>query len=137
MCSMLAGLLCFLHAVYVLDFFFFFKQKTAYEMRISDWSSDVCSSDLFDFDTGATLYSILGTEISPELVPADADGAIQSTQDMIGPNELHDFFLHYVVRKGMGTTKIDFLAWKAWGNDKLGEWPVGLDRKSTRLKSRH
>src|SRR3546814_1655984 len=28
-------------------FFFFFKQKTAYEMRISDWSSDVCSSDLF------------------------------------------------------------------------------------------
>src|SRR3546814_1079493 len=30
-----------------LCFFFFFKQKTAYEMRISDWSSDVCSSDLF------------------------------------------------------------------------------------------
>src|SRR3546814_3808559 len=32
--------------VYLLFFFFFFKQKTAYEMRISDWSSDVCSSDL-------------------------------------------------------------------------------------------
>src|SRR3546814_3307953 len=32
----------------MLCFFFFFKQKTAYEMRISDWSSDVCSSDLFD-----------------------------------------------------------------------------------------
>src|SRR3546814_5876467 len=32
--------------VYVIFFFFFFKQKTAYEMRISDWSSDVCSSDL-------------------------------------------------------------------------------------------
>src|SRR3546814_5762847 len=32
--------------VLVLSFFFFFKQKTAYEMRISDWSSDVCSSDL-------------------------------------------------------------------------------------------
>src|SRR3546814_7031126 len=31
---------------YILVFFFFFKQKTAYEMRISDWSSDVCSSDL-------------------------------------------------------------------------------------------
>src|SRR3546814_8666114 len=31
---------------YNVDFFFFFKQKTAYEMRISDWSSDVCSSDL-------------------------------------------------------------------------------------------
>src|SRR3546814_6729573 len=35
-------MLCF----YLLFFFFFFKQKTAYEMRISDWSSDVCSSDL-------------------------------------------------------------------------------------------
>src|SRR3546814_4276404 len=33
-----------------MSFFFFFKQKTAYEMRISDWSSDVCSSDLPDFD---------------------------------------------------------------------------------------
>src|SRR3546814_19831316 len=32
--------------VYIYDIFFFFKQKTAYEMRISDWSSDVCSSDL-------------------------------------------------------------------------------------------
>src|SRR3546814_1369969 len=37
--------LCLRYVVYV-GFFFFFKQKTAYEMRISDWSSDVCSSDL-------------------------------------------------------------------------------------------
>src|SRR3546814_3249431 len=36
-------------AVCVFGGFFFFKQKTAYEMRISDWSSDVCSSDLVDF----------------------------------------------------------------------------------------
>src|SRR3546814_4284602 len=36
-------LICFL---FLYDYFFFFKQKTAYEMRISDWSSDVCSSDL-------------------------------------------------------------------------------------------
>src|SRR3546814_1288685 len=34
-------------------FFFFFKQKTAYEMRISDWSSDVCSSDLVPYTRGA------------------------------------------------------------------------------------
>src|SRR3546814_6846147 len=37
---------CFSYFVVILFFFFFFKQKTAYEMRISDWSSDVCSSDL-------------------------------------------------------------------------------------------
>src|SRR3546814_20274826 len=41
----------------VLLFIFFFKQKTAYEMRISDWSSDVCSSDLlFDLDSGTRSY---------------------------------------------------------------------------------
>src|SRR3546814_13714485 len=39
-------MICFLLSLYISVFFFFFKQKTAYEMRISDWSSDVCSSDL-------------------------------------------------------------------------------------------
>src|SRR3546814_10005438 len=38
-----------IHLTAVLFFFFFSKQKTAYEMRISDWSSDVCSSDLLHF----------------------------------------------------------------------------------------
>src|SRR3546814_3093441 len=38
--------MCYYLFKFVLCFFFFFKQKTAYEMRISDWSSDVCSSDL-------------------------------------------------------------------------------------------
>src|SRR3546814_2219058 len=38
----------FLSIIFILWLFFFFKQKTAYEMRISDWSSDVCSSDLAD-----------------------------------------------------------------------------------------
>src|SRR3546814_8142677 len=37
-----------IHDISVVFFFFFFKQKTAYEMRISDWSSDVCSSDLYE-----------------------------------------------------------------------------------------
>src|SRR3546814_6043540 len=40
--------------------FFFFKQKTAYEMRISDWSSDVCSSDLLQHKTAALLDSLTG-----------------------------------------------------------------------------
>src|SRR3546814_8888183 len=39
--------LCYFMVSCLICFFFFFKQKTAYEMRISDWSSDVCSSDLF------------------------------------------------------------------------------------------
>src|SRR3546814_13143538 len=40
---------------YVLVYFFFFKQKTAYEMRISDWSSDVCSSDLLHREIGQLI----------------------------------------------------------------------------------
>src|SRR3546814_6769988 len=41
--------------------FFFFKQKTAYEMRISDWSSDVCSSDLVFTEIGESYYSHITT----------------------------------------------------------------------------
>src|SRR3546814_9023948 len=46
-------LLCLVVTVYACSLFFFFKQKTAYEMRISDWSSDVCSSDLQSADQAA------------------------------------------------------------------------------------
>src|SRR3546814_10161297 len=51
--------------------FFFFKQKTAYEMRISDWSSDVCSSDLaaaqsIDFELGFQERRALGSSTGPE-----------------------------------------------------------------------
>src|SRR3546814_2301256 len=48
--------------VYFVVFFFFFKQKTAYEMRISDWSSDVCSSDLLASVVGALGLLRLGLE---------------------------------------------------------------------------
>src|SRR3546814_10359367 len=51
-------------------YFFFFKQKTAYEMRISDWSSDVCSSDLAATAACdvATLEALLQEEHAPELI---------------------------------------------------------------------
>src|SRR3546814_4710982 len=56
----------FLVLLYVFFFFFFFfKQKTAYEMRISDWSSDVCSSDLLNLDE---VIRIIRTEDEPHPV---------------------------------------------------------------------
>src|SRR3546814_2352044 len=55
MSSILRVLNCVAILFCVVCFFFFFKQKTAYEMRISDWSSDVCSSDLFAIGAIATL----------------------------------------------------------------------------------
>src|SRR3546814_13286511 len=60
----------------LLLFFFFFKQKTAYEMRISDWSSDVCSSDLPSDDGKyfVDVYSTIDTE--PVALLRDADGRL-------------------------------------------------------------
>src|SRR3546814_5349201 len=61
-------------------YFFFFKQKTAYEMRISDWSSDVCSSDLPKRGRMAKLATILGVPISDLLDDAPPEGL----QELIG-----------------------------------------------------
>ncbi len=70
-----------------------------------------------------TLMAILDTEISPELVPADAAGAIQSTQAKVGPYELQDFSLYHITRFGLRPSKVAFLAWHAWRDVKLGTWP--------------
>lgn len=74
-------------------------------------------------DVSRALMDVLNTEISPELVPAGADGAIQSTEAAIGPYPLNDFFLHYVVRHGFSPAKIAFLAEQAWGDADRGDWP--------------
>jgi NAD+ synthase (glutamine-hydrolysing) len=63
-----------------------------------------------------TLQSILDTPISPELLPADAEGKIaQLTEEAIGPYELHDFYLYHFVRHGAGPTRILDLARIAFG----------------------
>src|SRR3546814_9187766 len=65
-------------------FFFFFKQKTAYDMRISDWSSDVCSSDLQDPLIQPSIFVIAG------LFRADRRCA-RHHDDLIAGGELHHF----------------------------------------------
>ena len=83
----------------------------------------------FDAETGRVLLAILDTEISPELVPADASGAIQSTEAKIGPYELNDFFLHHVMRFGQRPSKVAFLAWHAWRDAAAGNWPAGFPQE--------
>ncbi len=57
------------------------------------------------------LLDIIDTPISPELIPAAADGEIlQRTEDLVGPYELHDFFLYYMLRYGFTPERIYFLA---------------------------
>ena len=63
----------------------------------------------------AILYDVLDTPVSPELLPPDKDGNInQKTEEIVGPYELHDFFLYYVVRCGFPPAKIYFLAKQAF-----------------------
>ncbi len=64
-----------------------------------------------------TLLDILDTPVSPELLPADGDGKIaQKTEDLVGPYELHDFFLYHFLRCGASPSKIAFLASEAFGD---------------------
>jgi NAD+ synthase (glutamine-hydrolysing) len=84
----------------------------------------VVKTNQFDSATCDTLLSILNTEISPELVPADANGgALQSTESKVGPYELQDFHLFYITRYGLRPSKVAFLAWHAWREISHGAWP--------------
>lgn len=68
-----------------------------------------------DGATRATLLDIIDTPVSPELLPADREGNIaQKTEDLVGPYELHDFFLYNFVRAGFRPAKIAFLAEQAF-----------------------
>ena len=84
----------------------------------------ISSGELSD-DTVQVLQAVLDTEISPELVPAGQDGRMQSTEDRIGPYNLHDFTLYHVLRFGFRPSKIAFLAAHAWNDPDAGAWPPG------------
>lgn len=78
----------------------------------------------------AVLRDIVATEVSPELVPQDAGvqgtEPAQKTEDTIGPYELQDFHLYYVLRYGFSPSKVAFLAQAAWGDRDKGAWPDDL-----------
>lgn len=82
----------------------------------------------FTGEARRTLLDIVGTIISPELLPAGADGAaVQSTESVVGPYELHDFFLFHLLRYGAPPEKILFLAEhagfdKAYTPAELRQW---------------
>lgn len=76
-------------------------------------------------DARAALTDIIDTPISPELTPAAADGTIaQRTEDLVGPYELHDFFLYYTLRYGFSPEKIQYLAQRAFPGreEEIAKW---------------
>lgn len=78
-------------------------------------------------EASAVLNDVLDTPVSPELLPADSEGKIaQKTEDIVGPYELHDFFLYYMIRFGFRPAKIYFLAQQAFAgiypNEVIKKW---------------
>jgi NAD+ synthase (glutamine-hydrolysing) len=101
----------------------------------------VAANGEVDAETAAVLHDILATEISPELVPPGADGAIQSTESVVGPYALQDFNLYYTTRYGFAPSKIAYLSWNAWHDDGHGQWPAntpaGARRAYTLAEIKH
>jgi len=81
----------------------------------------------FSQDANAVLADVLDTAISPELIPASSDaghdGPEQNSEATVGPYELQDFFLYYVLRFGYRPSKVAYLAQHAWSDRERGEWP--------------
>ena len=82
-----------------------------------DWASRG-----LDKESELILQDVLDTPVSPELLPADENGDIaQKTEDLVGPYELHDFYLYYFVRFGFSPEKILFLAKNAFAGQYESE----------------
>ena len=86
----------------------------------------VAASNEVDEATSALLREIVEAEISPELIPAGAEGKGQSTEASVGPYALQDFNLYYLTRYGFRPSKIAYLSWCAWRDAERGPWPVNL-----------
>ena len=80
----------------------------------------------FDAAVSKVLIDIVTAEITPELVPADASGAVQKTESAVGPYALQDFNLYYIHRYGLRPSKVAFLALQAWGDASAGIWPAAI-----------
>jgi len=79
-----------------------------------------------------TLLDIIDTPISPELIPADENGQIkQKTEDLVGPYELHDFFIYYFLRYGFSPSKIFMLAKRAFCTPSPVEGRAALYEEDT------
>ena len=91
----------------------------------------IVDKDLLGENVSSCLEDILGTEISPELIPGTVDGQpAHKSEDIIGPFELQDFNNFYITRYGYTPSKVAFLSWCAWKDKGKGVWPdVPEDRR--------
>src|SRR3546814_8957052 len=124
------AMLVFILGFYIFMLFFFFKQKTAYEMRISDWSSDVCSSDLLR-EGDQIVHPRHGAVVLHDL--ADHAGRVEAGQ----PRHVHGRFRMARADKDAALAR-DQRKHMARRHDMLAVFRrIDRDRKSTRLNSSH
>jgi len=86
----------------------------------------VANTKQFESEVNEVLLDVLDTEITPELVPTGEDEEVQSSEATVGPYSLQDFTLFHVLRWGFRPSKIAFLAWHAWHDPEVGNWPPGF-----------
>ena len=86
-----------------------------------------------DPELAAVLRDILDTPVSPELLPPKEGEIAQRTEDLVGPYELHDFFLYYAIRWGFGPRKVFRLALAAleedYGRETILQWLKNFYRR--------
>ena len=85
-----------------------------------------CADTFDDRQLAGVLYDIIATPVSPELLPPENGNISQKTEDIVGPYELHDFFLYYFLRFGFSPSKISRIADIAfegeYGHDIIDKW---------------
>jgi len=93
------------------------------------WAID---TEQFGPEASEVLRSVVELEISPELIPSDdpdGDKPGADTESVVGPYELQDFFLYYILRFGYRPSKVAFLARHVWGDRNGGCWPELIPRQ--------
>ena len=93
-----------------------------------------CAKNEGKTELSDVLYDVLATPVSPELLPADADGNIaQKTEDLVGPYRLHDFYIFYMLRYGFAPDKLFRMAQHAfageYSDEELLHWLKNLIRR--------
>src|SRR3546814_8622605 len=133
----------YLVCLFVFFFFFFFKQKTAYEMRISDWSSDVCSSDLADHPPPGDLVRREVGEVLTVEAPCPGVGLVEAGEEVeegglagaVGADQRGDGApLELDVVDVDGHEATESAGHPVGDEDRVGLGAAG-DRKRTRLNS--
>jgi len=102
------------------------RHIVAYSADVAETNGSTALADV--------LRDILNTPVSPELLPADADGNIaQKTEDLVGPYEIHDFYIYYMLRYGFSPDKLYRMAKLALGDkyddETLLKWLKNLVRR--------